>query len=79
MAGAARPTRRPSWLRWPPTTKVTCLDSYDTTCFPRGTDWSFTRFFIPNAVRSGYRLAHDSQLLWNAFDEVHNKNGLPGV
>ena len=42
------------------------------------TDWSFTRFLIPNAVRAGYRLAHDAQLLWNAFEEVHNKNGLPG-
>ena len=29
-------------------------------------------------MRSGYRLAHDAQLLWNAFEEVHNKNGLPG-
>jgi hypothetical protein len=61
-----------------PADTATCLDSYDTTCFPRGTDWSFTRFFIPNAVRTGYRLAHDAQLLWNAFEEVHNKNGLPG-
>ena len=61
-----------------PADTATCLDSYDTTCFPRGTDWTFTRFFIPNAVRSGYRLAHDAQLLWNAFEEVHNKNGLPG-
>lgn len=25
-----------------------------------------------------YRLAHDAQALWNAFEEVHNKNGLPG-
>ena len=61
-----------------PADTATCLDSYDTTCFPRGTDWSFTRFFIPNAVRSGYRLAHDAQLLWNAFEEMHNRNGLPG-
>ena len=56
---------------------ATCLDGYHTTCFPRGTEWSFTRFFIPNAERSGCRLAHDAQLLWNVFEEVHNKNGLP--
>ena len=29
-------------------------------------------------MHSGYRLAHDAQLLCNAFEEMHNKNGLPG-
>ena len=58
---------------------ATCLQSYDTTSFPRGTDWSFTRFFVPNAVASGYNLADDAQLLWNSFEEMHNRNGLPGA
>lgn len=61
-----------------PSDTATCLDSYDKTCFPRGTDWSFTRFFVPNAVRAGYGLAQDAQLLWDTFEELHNKNGLPG-
>jgi len=46
-----------------PAGTATCLDSYHTTCFPRGTEWSFTRFFIPNAERSDCRLAQDAQLL----------------
>ena len=61
-----------------PADTATCLDRYDTTCFPRGTNWSFTRFFIPNAVRPVFQLANDAQLLWNAFEEMLNKRGLPG-
>ena len=57
---------------------ATCLHSYDTTCFPRGTAWSFTRFFVPNAVSIGFKLADDAQLLWDAFQDLHNKHSLPG-
>ena len=57
---------------------ATCLQSYDTTCFPKGSDWSFTRFFAPVAVAAGYKLADDAQALWNAFEDLHNKSNLPG-
>lgn len=43
-----------------PADTATCHDSYDTRRFPRGSGCKFTRFFIPNAVRSVYgdRLRH---------------------
>ena len=41
---------------------ATCLDGYDQTCFPRDSDWSFTRFYVPQAVASGDRLADDAPL-----------------
>ena len=58
---------------------ATCLDGYDQTHFPRASDWSFTRFYVPQAVSSGYRLAHDAALLWSAFESLHHKHGLPGA
>jgi len=33
---------------------------------------------VPQAVASGYRLADDAALLWDAFDRLHHKQGLPG-
>lgn len=58
---------------------ATCLDGYDQTHFPRASDWSFTRFYVPQAVSSGYRLSHDAAFLWSAFEGLHHKHGLPGV
>ena len=57
---------------------ATCLAGYDETSFPRGSEWSFTRFYVPQAVDGGYRLADDAALLWDAFDRLHHKQGLPG-
>jgi len=57
---------------------ATCLAGYDQTSFPRASDWSFTRFYIRQAVADGYQLNHDASLLWNAFEVLHNKHGLPG-
>ena len=57
---------------------ATCLQSYDTTCFPKGSDWTFTRFFAPVAMAAGYKLADDAQVLWNAFEDLHNKSNLLG-
>ncbi|HEX6708008.1 MAG TPA: ATP-binding protein [Albitalea sp.] len=56
---------------------ATCLDGYDKTCFPRGSDWSFTHFYMPKAVAGGYRLADDAPILWAAFEGLHHKQGLP--
>ena len=57
---------------------ATCLAGYDRTSFPRGSDWSFTRFYVPRAVDGGYALADDAALLWDAFDRLHHKQSLPG-
>lgn len=57
---------------------ATCLAGYDNTSFPRTSDWSFTRFYVPKAVGSGYSLVDDAPLLWDAFDRLHHKHGLPG-
>jgi hypothetical protein len=55
---------------------ATCLAGYDETAFPRGSDWSFTRFYLPKAVERGrYRLVHEAQCLWDAFETIHNKAG----
>lgn len=42
------------------------------------TDWSFTRFYLQQAVDAGYRLVDDAQVLWEAFASIHNKAGLAG-
>lgn len=57
---------------------ATCLNGYDQTCFPRVSEWSFTRFYLPKAVEGGYRLVNDAGLLWSAFEQLHNRHGLPG-
>ena len=57
---------------------ATCLAGYDKTCFPRASDWSFTRFYLRQAVDNGYRLGHDAALLWDAFSALHHRHGLPG-
>ena len=54
---------------------ATCLSGYGQTVFPRGTDWTFARFYLPQAVASGYRLIDDAQILWEAFTAIHNKAG----
>lgn len=56
---------------------ATCLYGYDQTHFPRASDWSFTRFYLPQAIDGGYRLSDDAPLLWAAFEQ-HHKHGLPG-
>ena len=58
---------------------ATCLAGYWQTSFPRGTEWTFTRFYLPQAADSGYRLTDDAQVLWDAFVAIHNKTGLGGM
>ncbi len=56
----------------------TCLTGYGQTMFPRNTAWTFTRFYLPQAVDAGYQLINDAQVLWDAFEAIHNKAGLAG-
>lgn len=57
---------------------ATCLAGYDQTRFPRASQWSFTRFYLRQAVDNGYALGNDAALLWNGFAALHHKHGLPG-
>ena len=57
---------------------ATCLKAYDETRFPRASEWSYTSFYIPKACATGYRIMDDAQLLWNLFESLHNKSGIPG-
>jgi hypothetical protein len=57
---------------------ATCLNGYDQTAYPEASGWSFTRFYIPQAFDSGYRLVSDADTLWRAFEAAHHKASLPG-
>jgi hypothetical protein len=56
---------------------ATCLQGYDVTSTRGRSQWSFTRFYLPEAVAAGYRLIDDAEHLWRAFEELHHKCGLP--
>lgn len=57
---------------------ATCLNGYDQTAYPAGSQWSFTRFYVPEAFDAGYRLVSDAGVLWQAFETAHHKANLPG-
>lgn len=52
---------------------ATCLGGYGETTFPQGTDWTFTRFYLPQATDNGYEMSQDAQILWDEFATIHNK------
>ena len=56
---------------------ATCLHGYDSTNFPRDTDWSFTRYYLPKAFDNGYRLVDDATVLWRSFEHLHHSCALP--
>ena len=58
---------------------ATCLDGYDRTAYPESSDWSFTRFYVPRAFETGYRLVSDAGVLWQAFESAHHRANLPGT
>jgi hypothetical protein len=43
---------------------TSCLDDHDRTAYPEDTAWSFTRFCVPRAFETGYRLVSDAGVLW---------------
>lgn len=52
-----------------PTEIERCLETYDNAWFPIGSDWCYTRFFLPQAYLNGFRLATHARDLWQAFVE----------
>lgn len=55
-----------------------CLMGFDTTTYPEDSSWSFTRFFLPQATDSGFKLAEQASLLWHAFESAHREARLTG-
>jgi hypothetical protein len=39
---------------------ATCLAGYDAACYPEASDWTYTRFFFPNAYDDGLRMVDQS-------------------
>ena len=54
---------------------ATCLAGYDVSCFPERTDWTYTRFFLPEAYADGFRLVNQALPLWEAFLDAHEQAG----
>ncbi len=52
---------------------ATCLAGYDESCFPPRSDWTYTRFFFPDAYADGFRLVSQATCLWDAFLEAHEE------
>jgi hypothetical protein len=42
---------------------ATCLNGYDQTAYPEGTQWSFARFYLPQAFDAGCRPVGDASAL----------------
>lgn len=58
---------------------LVCLNGYDEVSeYPEKSGCSFTRYFYPTAFSLGWRLAHESETLWNAFLETWEKYGFVG-
>lgn len=47
---------------------ATCLQGYDESAtYPKGSNWTFTRYFFTAAFKDGWRLANESEKAWDAF------------
>jgi AAA domain len=54
---------------------ASCLLGYDTAIFPQDSDWTFTRFCLPQAWQAGFRLQDCALMLWTEFEAVHEEGG----
>ncbi|HBN8522219.1 ATP-binding protein [Pseudomonas aeruginosa] len=55
---------------------VECLGYYDKAIFPERTEWTYTRFFLPEAFSAGFRLEAHGDMLWEAFKESYHALGV---
>lgn len=53
-----------------------CLSYYDSAIYPQGTNWTYTRFFLPEAFDAGLRLQDYGDMLWNAFQDSYHDLGI---
>lgn len=58
---------------------VECLSYYDSSVYPAGTEWTFTRFFLPEAYAAGFRLENYGDMLWEAFNDSYRELGIKAV
>ena len=54
---------------------LSAYDDPDQHSFPLGTDICYTEFFMPLAYRSGWRIAHEAERMWNEFRSVALRSG----
>lgn len=52
---------------------ATCLAGYDSTFYPERSDWCYTRYFLPAAYSTGFRLVNQAAALWEAFLDAHKQ------
>jgi len=52
---------------------VQCLSYYDSAVYPEGTDWTYTRFFLPEAYAAGFRLETFGDMLWQSFNDSYHE------
>ncbi|BFT63545.1 ATP-binding protein [Pseudomonas moorei] len=52
---------------------VQCLSYYDSAIYPEGTNWTYTRFFLPEAFAAGFRLESFGDLLWQSFNDSYRE------
>jgi hypothetical protein len=52
---------------------ATCLAGYDEACYPERSDWTYTRFFYPQAWSEGFRLVTQASTVWDAFLTAHDR------
>lgn len=50
---------------------ATCLAGFDLAVHPAKSDWCFTRFFLPAAYSTGFRLVSQAAVLWEEFLAAH--------
>jgi len=56
-----------------------CLVCYDERSrFPEDSDWTYTRYFVPEAFAHGWRLASHADTFWKVFEEVNRRRLVPG-
>lgn len=55
-----------------------CLQGYDSSIFPDDTDWTYTRFFVPSAWQTGFRLVNEAHRVHSSFREAFLEAKLPG-
>ena len=53
---------------------ATCLQGYDEAVYPPATEWTYTRFFYPQAFDAGFRLVDQASAVWEAFMRAHLKS-----
>lgn len=57
-----------------------CLDCYDQKSrFPENTDWTFSRYYLPDAFSGGWRLTNHAAAFWSAFEEVYRSAACTGA